>query len=57
MFEESESLRSVVAVIVTSVSTCSSRSSQDILSVCLGKSGGDWFFYSLKMHELEDSMC
>lgn len=57
MFEESESLRSVMAVIVTSVSTCSSRSSQDILSVCLGKSGGDWFFYSLKMRELEDSMC
>lgn len=57
MFEESESLQSVMAVIITSVSTSSSRSSQDILSVCLGKSGAGWFFYSVKMRELEDSMC
>lgn len=57
MFEESESLQSVMAVIIVSVSTCSSRSSQNILSVCLGKSGAGWFFYSVKMCELEDSMC
>lgn len=56
MFEESESLQSVMAVIITSVSMCSC-SSQGVLSLCLGKTGAGWFFYSVKMCELEDSMC
>lgn len=56
MFEESECLQSVMAVIISSVSRCSSCSSQDILS-CLGETGAGWFFYSVKMYELEDSMC
>lgn len=57
MFEESECLQSVMAVIISSVSRCSSCSSQDILSLCLGETGAGWFFYSVKMCELEDSMC